>query len=118
MRCSTIRWGLVLAPLLLGTHRANGQAMLADDIIILSKGQREQEKARTTTTHLGGIPGVGGGRLRANPGSSESALGERSGALVPRRDVLSAASGGGQLPQPLGETRITPPRRLPGQTAS
>ena len=43
-----------------GAGRAAAQAMLADDIVILSKGQREQEKARTTTTHLGGIPGVGG----------------------------------------------------------
>ena len=37
-----------------GARRASAQAMLADDIVILSKGQREQEKSRTSS-HLGPI---------------------------------------------------------------
>ena len=99
----------------LGPQRAEAQAMLADDIIILSKGQREQEKARTTTTHLGGTPGVGGSPFRASPGSGEPALRERSGIIMQRRDVLSAASDAGRLPEPLGGARIAPPRRQPSQ---
>ena len=46
------------------TSRADAQAMLADDIVILSKGQREQEKARTST-HLGPTPGAGERAFRA-----------------------------------------------------
>ena len=85
--------------LALAAGRADAQAMLADDIIILSKGQTEKEKTRTNT-HLGGTPGVGSGKLRTDPGAAESRLGERPGtaALIARPatrtgDVLSAASG-------------------------
>ena len=40
---------IVIAVLFGPTRRADAQAMLADDIVILSKGQSEQEKARTST---------------------------------------------------------------------
>lgn len=106
------------AVLALGTHRAGAQAMLADDIIILSKGQRAQEKARTET-HLGASPGAGGGPLRSSPGAPESRLGERPGAsgtppAMPQRDVLSAAASEGRLPEPLGPPGRAPTRRQPG----
>jgi cobalt-zinc-cadmium efflux system outer membrane protein len=109
MMRTTVIGGLVLVMGLgLMERRADAQAMLADDIIILSKGQREQEKARTTSTHLGGTPGSGGSPFPTNPGSGEPALGERIGTPMRQRDVLSAASGGGRPPEPLGRTRITP----------
>ncbi len=83
-------------------RRADAQAMLADEIVILSKGQTEQEKSRTNT-HLGTAPGAGGSRLRS-PGAAESRLGEpapRAGSAA-RADILSAASGyeRGRLWQP------------------
>ena len=61
MRCRVFP-GLLAAALTLGVGagRASAQAMLADDIVILSKGQREQEKSRTGT-HLGPSPGAGCG---------------------------------------------------------
>jgi cobalt-zinc-cadmium efflux system outer membrane protein len=96
-----------------GALRAYAQAMLADDIIILSKGQREQEKARTTATHLGDTPGAGGSPFRASPGSGEPTLGERIGTTMQQRDVLSAASDAGRLPGPLGRPRITPTPKPP-----
>jgi cobalt-zinc-cadmium efflux system outer membrane protein len=103
----------------LGTHRANAQAMLADDIIILSKGQRAQEKARTTS-HLGPSPGAGERPFRFNPGAPESRLGEQPGAAVfptgmPERDVLAAASAEGRAVGRAPAARITPPARLPSQ---
>ena len=91
-----------------GQSRAYAQAMLADDIIILSKGQREQEKARTTSTHLGGTPGSGGSPFRTSPGSGAPALGERIGSLTQQRDVLSAASGAGRVAEPTGRPPSTP----------
>jgi cobalt-zinc-cadmium efflux system outer membrane protein len=93
--------------------------MLADDIIILSKGQREQEKARTTT-HLGPSPGAGERPFRFNPGAGEARLGEQPGATafptgMQERDVLSAASAEGRAVGRAPAARITPPARLPSQ---
>ena len=115
MRCRALLGCLAFALMLsVGAGRAAAQAMLADDIVILSKGQREQEKARTTTTHLGGIPGVGGSPFRANPGGGEARLGEPPGGAVSsasmrQRDVLSAASrrrpGPRRRPVPPGSRR-------------
>ncbi len=116
MKRHILRCGLMFSALLAGVRGAGAQAMLADDIIILSKGQREQEKSRTTTTHLGGTPGVGSGLLRASPGSGESTLGERFGTPMRRNDVLSTASDGGNLSEPLVGARVVPTRRQPSQT--
>lgn len=94
MRQSILLGGLVsVFCLSLGPREARAQAMLADDIIILSKGQTEKDKARTST-HLGGTPGSGGLKL-PSPGAPESRLGERDGTASRSRmtDVLSAASG-------------------------
>ena len=122
MRCRAV-WGYLAFALMssVGARRAAAQAMLADDIIILSKGQREQEKARTTTTHLGGIPGVGGSPFRANPGGGEARLGEPPGGAVAsapmqQRDVFSAASSEGRALPSAGAARIAPPATRPGQT--
>ena len=121
MRCRALLGCLAFALMLsVGAGRAAAQAMLADDIVILSKGQREQEKARTTTTHLGGIPGVGGSPFRANPGSGEPRLGEPPGGAVTspsmrQRDVLSAASGEGRALPPAGAAKIARPATRPGQ---
>jgi cobalt-zinc-cadmium efflux system outer membrane protein len=87
-----------------GARRAEAQAMLADDIVILSKGQRNREEARAGS-HLGPAPGAGVSPFRYRPGSLEARLGERSrpsirpplappGAPTSRTGgVLSAASG-------------------------
>lgn len=99
--------------------RADAQAMLADDIVIISKGQREQEKGRTNS-HLGPAPGAGERALRANPGGGESRLGEPPGGAVTfapmqRRDVLAAASSEGRGPAPAGAATIARPARRPAQ---
>lgn len=79
-----------------GPRRGHAQAFLADDIVLLSKGQGEQEKARKMT-HLGSSPGAGGPSFRSTPGGLEPTLGEdgtRARRFTSsRRDVLSAASG-------------------------
>ncbi len=100
----------------------DAQAMLADDIVIISKGQREQEKARTST-HLGNTPGAGDRAFRADPGGGESKLGEPPGGAVSfapmqRRDVLSAASSEGRFPaRAAGGPRLTRPAQQPGRQA-
>ncbi|MBV8128403.1 MAG: TolC family protein [Planctomycetaceae bacterium] len=99
--------------LTLGSHRANAQVMLADEIVILSKGQTEKEKSRTST-HLGGTPGAGGSRLRS-PGAPDSRLGQPTGIVASAArtgDILSAASGyeQGRLRQP-GPPAIAPTGR-------
>ncbi len=113
-----VRGCLAVALLLSGATKARAQAMLADDIIILSKGQREQEKAKSSNTHLGNIPGSGGQAFRTNPGSGESRLGEPQGGAASsptmrQRDVLTAASGAGTAPSPNGAARITTPALAP-----
>ncbi len=100
--------------LLCANRRADAQAQLAEDIVLISKGVRAQENARTTS-HLGNAPGAGGSRFRIVPGSGEPALGERTGeASMARRDVLSAASApaGGQALGGAPEAIITPSPRL------
>ena len=122
MRCHTLL-GFLTPFLILGvwTGRASAQAMLADDIIILSKGQRAQEKARTET-HLGPAPGAGERSLRANPGGGDARLGEPPGgatsaASMRQRDVLAAASGDGRAIGQPGAARIAPPATRPGPKA-
>ena len=107
-------FGLMLSALLWGAiQRANAQAQLAEDIIVISKGLREQETGRTTS-HLGNAPGAGQSRIGIVPGSGESRLGERiAGTAMARRDVLSAASapsGAQAFDSP--EAIIAPPPRL------
>lgn len=102
-----------------GAHRVAAQAMLADDIVILSKGQREQEKARTNT-HLGPSPGAGERSFRVSPGAGEARLGEQPGgagfrSTMQQRDVLSAASSEGRAFGQAATARITPPTTLPSQ---
>lgn len=71
---------------------AYGQAQLADDIVILSKGLRTQEQARTDA-HLGTSPGGNETRFRVVPGSGQPRLNEtRTGNSMVARNVLSAAS--------------------------
>ncbi|HWE35530.1 MAG TPA: TolC family protein [Isosphaeraceae bacterium] len=79
-------------------RRATAQAMLADDVIILSKGQRANEKARTET-QLGVIPGAGAVPFRFDPGGGARFLerpGDPGSLAFPRspapQGVLSAAS--------------------------
>ena len=112
----------IVMALSLAPARASAQAMLADDIIILSKGQREQEKARTNS-HLGSLPGAGERSFRQDPGGGEPRLGEQLGGGAFRtsmqaRDVLSAASSEGWnvgqartariLPQAIRAAQATP----------
>lgn len=96
--------GIVML-LLLGApcSRAMAQAFLADDIILLSKGQTAKEKIRSYP-HLAGMPGAGDNPLPAAPGADVSRMGEHFNANVP--GVLSAASapegqrpGGAQAPR-------------------
>ena len=108
-------FGLTAWALLLGAARqASGQAQLAEDIVIISKGLREQERGRSTS-HLGSALGAGQSRFGVSPGSGEPLLGERiAGIGTARRDVLSAAAApaGAQLFGPAPETVIAPPPRL------
>jgi len=105
--------------LCLGAQRADAQAMLADDIIILSKGQREQERARTNT-HLGPSPGAGEAPFRVTPGAGEARLGEQPGgpgftSTKQQRDVLSAASSDGRSISQVRPARIAPSARIQSQ---
>lgn len=93
-------------------RKAIAQAQLADDIILLSKGLRAQETARTNS-HLGNAPGAAETRFRVVPGSGAPALGERlPGVSMARRDVLSAASAGGQPFGSGAEPIVAPPPKL------
>lgn len=71
---------------------AHGQAQLADEIVIISKGQREIEQSQSRASS--GASGVFG----FSPGSPESRLapdrrrGPAARSLTVRRDVLSALS--------------------------
>ena len=105
--------------LCLGVQRADAQAMLADDIIILSKGQREQERAKTNT-HLGPSPGAGEAPFRVTPGAGEARLGEQPGgpgftSTMQQRDVLSAASSDGRSISQVRPARIAPSARIQSQ---
>lgn len=102
-----------------GGTEAHAQAMLADDIVILSKGQREQEKAKTNT-HLGPSPGTGERPFKASPGAGEARLGEQPGGSrapvsMQQRDVLSAASAEGRSFGQAGAARIAPLPTTPSQ---
>lgn len=93
-------WGIA-------SSRAVAQAFLADDIILLSKGQSAKEKAKTYP-HLGGMPGAGDNPLPASPGSDVPRMGEHYNASVP--GVLSAASApDGQRPGGSQPPRIAAP---------
>ena len=93
---------------------AYGQAQLADDIVILSKGLRTQEQARTDA-HLGTSPGGNDTRFRMVPGSGQARLNEtRNGNSMVARDVLSAASAPPQARIGSGKSSIIIPAvRLP-----
>lgn len=84
-----------LISLLLVPQSVCGQAQLADDLVLISKGQREQERQRDDI-HVGPSPGAPGSRLARTPGSGEPALREKlpsdRNRTQQRRDVLSAAS--------------------------
>lgn len=119
MRRAGFTAGLALAVTLpFAPSRASAQAMLADDIVILSKGQREQEKARTNS-HLGPLPGTGERPFRVNPGGGDPRLGEPGGGpfrtSMQSRDVLSAASSEGRATGAAGRARILPPAIRPTQ---
>ncbi len=85
-------WGLVLAVALgLGERRAQGQgaATLADEIIVISAGQRARERGRDGA--LGPVHGVGERPFGRVPGADESRLGVRL--FDPKSlDVLAAAA--------------------------
>ena len=96
---------------------AFGQKQLADDLIVLSAGQRAKETQRDSAlggpgpgsqfNRLGSLAGSGGSTLRALPGSE-------SRSFVQRKDVLSAAANpvpSNQLAPP--EVLTTPPRINP-----
>ncbi|MBX6312868.1 MAG: hypothetical protein IRY99_08130, partial [Isosphaeraceae bacterium] len=91
MRNRSLLGSLVFTMVLgFGAGRAGAQAFLADDIIIISKGQRVKEKARTET-QLGPTPGAGGSLFRFSPG----APGAMSPPTTPTPPgVLSAAAAG------------------------
>jgi len=89
--------------------RAVAQAQLADDIILLSKGQNASQEVRTAP-HLG----QSGGAFLSDPGGQTPLLGEPTESLrtsrLASRSVLSfAAAGSLQAYQPAGEPIRTPP---------
>ena len=121
--------GLLMS--LAGPRRAVAQAMLVDDIIILSKGKQQQEKARTES-HLGKLPGSGVTPFRFRPGLGQAGrLEERPGPGAPAfpsamrtpqpftrgpTGILSAASGyasGGPSPTRATEGPLESPLAWP-----
>lgn len=115
--------GISLAVVLgLGIRRAGAQAQLAEDIILLSKGQRERERA-LSEAHLGPVHGQVERPFAAIPGSGESKLGEPASidrpafrASTRNRDVLSAISGSRESAAGLAERPgIGTSARIPGQ---
>jgi cobalt-zinc-cadmium efflux system outer membrane protein len=93
--------------------RVHGQAKLADDVILLTKGQSKREQARTHE-HLTS-PGGAESRLPPSPGSGVPALGEPS-VVRPVPGVLSAAAAPpGAKYGGAGPPQIAPPARAPGQ---
>ncbi|HEV7221723.1 MAG TPA: TolC family protein [Pirellulales bacterium] len=80
--------------------RAQAQlAALSDEIIVLSKGLQQQERARTTTP-LGRAPGAGAAPFSINPGGRGSRINELTNPARSSdryrgggRDLLSSASG-------------------------
>ncbi len=115
MRNRILLGGLSVALALgLAVCRASAQAFLSDEIVIISKGQRAKEQARTET-HLGPAPGAGASPYRFSPG----APGASTPPTTPTpTGVLSAAAaeGGGNAGRPEA-ARIAPPLRLPSQNA-
>ncbi|HXT58701.1 MAG TPA: TolC family protein [Pirellulales bacterium] len=91
---------VAITGLLAAAGHAQAQlAALSDEIIVLSKGLQQQERARTTTP-LGRTPGAGAAPFSINPGGRGSRINEltnparssdryRGGS----RDLLSSASG-------------------------
>ncbi|MBX6312555.1 MAG: TolC family protein [Isosphaeraceae bacterium] len=75
-----------------GSRSARGQGVIsvADEIIVISQGQRAKEQRRDST-HLGPIHGPGERYFAATPGSDEPRLGERFPEQRPL-DVTAAAS--------------------------
>lgn len=79
-------------------RQAHAQAAaLADEIILLSRGVNQQERARNET-HLGGSVGAGASPYRYDPGGREPAIVGHAvpgagGESAPPRDVLTAAAG-------------------------
>ncbi len=89
----TISRGLALALAFgLGARDAHGQgpAALADEIIIISAGERAKQRERDAT-HLGPIHGSVERPFPTTPGADEARLGERLPELRPL-DVLQAAA--------------------------
>ncbi len=90
--------GIALIVTAVAPHRAHGQAAaLADEIIILSRGINQQERARSQT-HLGSTVGGGASPFSYDPGGREPVMAAHSvpgaGAEnAPARDILSAAAG-------------------------
>lgn len=90
---------------------AFGQAQLADELIVISKGTREQDRVRDES-HFTSSPGSLGSRLGPAPGSGQVAItpGLPGGAPPrPRPDVLTAASGNVNLAQYKLPIEMLPP---------
>jgi hypothetical protein len=93
---NTILSQLVAAVVLFAGARVHGQISLVDDIIIVSQGQRQQDRARTDT-HLGVGAGPSGSLLGPSPGSGETVWRQHPGPASSQptyapQDVAAAAS--------------------------
>ncbi len=100
-------------------QKAWAQKQLADDLIVISAGQRAQDRQRDAE-HGGPGPGGNYNRLGSLSASGSTALPQSPPVanrnFAQRRDVLSAASN--PLPglsQPESEVLTAPPRVSPGQ---
>lgn len=114
-----MRHGLVAAALAaaLGLGgRAFAQANLADEIILLSKGQRNKEKVLSGTA-LGGMPGAGDNTLGPSPGAGGSLLGsERSGLILnPFIGLVTQEPKTGGAAGSDSGSRLSPPAKLPAR---
>lgn len=97
---SAVRLALGLTMAATAASRASGQAMLADDVIILSKGQQQRKLAMEKAAGkaagaglLGTSPGSAAPRLSSRPTPMGPLPGTAPGTPPGQQGVLSAASG-------------------------
>jgi len=110
---------LVVATLLGAPPALLAQVQLVDDIILLSEGQRKQDRARTDS-HLGSGAAQSNSALGPSPGSGETVWGVApspnrppASLSMPARNVLSAASAPPGRNIPAGSRLAQIPAALP-----
>ena len=116
-RCTTLS-RIVVTVVFFASARVYGQVALVDDIVIVSQGQRQKERARTDS-HLGLGARQSDSLLGPSPGSGETVWGQSpettaaQPALAPPRDVAAAASAPPGRAIAMRQPVLQPPTGLP-----